>query len=137
VADVLVLDGRGFAGRRPGGYAAWDAERRATTGGRSARSVTGASTPAGSTRREAARPRPSGGPQRTPSTLRRLLKEAEKELAKHEKARARVEVEVHEAAAAGDHAALARLGGELTDLQAKVAEVEERWLALGEELEDR
>ena len=29
VADVIVLDGTGAAGRRPGGYAAWEAERRA------------------------------------------------------------------------------------------------------------
>ncbi len=29
VADVIVLDGSGAAGRRPGGYAGWEAERRA------------------------------------------------------------------------------------------------------------
>ena len=29
VADVVVLDGSGSVGRRPGGYAAWEAERRA------------------------------------------------------------------------------------------------------------
>ena len=28
VADVVILDGKGFAGRRPGGYAAWETERR-------------------------------------------------------------------------------------------------------------
>lgn len=27
VADVLVLDGQGFAGRKPGGYAAYEEER--------------------------------------------------------------------------------------------------------------
>jgi hypothetical protein len=42
---------------------------------------------------------------------------------------------VHVAAAGSDHAELARLGTGLADLQGRVAAVEERWLALGEELE--
>ena len=33
VADVIVLDGAGTAGRRPGGYAAYEEERRASRGG--------------------------------------------------------------------------------------------------------
>src|SRR5690606_23571396 len=54
VADVLVLDGSGTAGRRPGGYAAWDEQRRrgGSAGGRSAPSV----APAGSA------PSAAGGP---------------------------------------------------------------------------
>jgi ATP-binding cassette subfamily F protein uup len=135
VADVLVLDGAGFAGRRPGGYQAWDDERRASAGGRSARSVTGPAEPSG--RPATKRPAKAGGSARTPSTLRRLLKDAEKELARLERDRGRLEASVHEAAAGNDHVALARLGDELTTMQAAVAEVEERWLALGEELEDR
>ena len=34
VADVIVLDGAGTAARRPGGYAAYEAERRAARSGR-------------------------------------------------------------------------------------------------------
>ncbi len=47
VADVIVLDGTGQVGRRPGGYAAWEAERRAR---RSARANGGGSRPSRSTR---------------------------------------------------------------------------------------
>ncbi|MDQ2647945.1 MAG: ABC-F family ATP-binding cassette domain-containing protein [Actinomycetota bacterium] len=138
VADVLVLDGQGFAGRRPGGYAAWDAERRATTGGRSAKSVTGSAPDAAPRPGRTSASKPGGGSSaRTPSTLRRMLKDAEKELAKLDKQRATLEASVHEVAASGDHEALAQLGAQLSDLQAAVAEVEERWLALGEELEAR
>jgi ATP-binding cassette subfamily F protein uup len=137
-ADVRVLDGEGRAGRRPGGYQALDAERRATAGGRSARSVTGPPASTGSAgKAPAPAAAPGDRPARTPSTLRRLLKEAEKELAKLERERARLEDEVHRAAAGNDHAELARLGADLADLQGRVAAVEERWLALGEELEAR
>ena len=139
MADVLVLDGHGFAGRRAGGYAAWDAQRRsaATGGGRSAPSV----TPVAS----GARPAPSAGSGRSaptkertgrsPSTLRNLLREADKELARLERERSKLEAEVAGAAGAGDHEQLAGLGAALADVQARQTEVEERWLALGTELE--
>jgi ATP-binding cassette subfamily F protein uup len=143
VADVLVLDGKGFAGRRPGGYATWDAERRAraATAGRSAPSVsdvastatTGAShrAPARGAGRTAAEARP----RRSPSTLRHLLKAADKDLARLERERVNLEAKVTAAAAAGDHKELARLGAALSDLQVRRSEVEEHWLTLGSELE--
>ena len=37
VTDVVVVDGTGRVGRRPGGYAAWEDERRAARGGPRAR----------------------------------------------------------------------------------------------------
>ena len=37
--------------------------------------------------------------------------------------------------AAGDHAELARIGAEMAEVAAAVAEAEERWLALSEEAE--
>ncbi len=64
VTDVLVLDGVGTAGRLPGGYAAWDAQRRAraATGGRRAPSVTGTRGSARSPRVRRAATQASGRP---------------------------------------------------------------------------
>jgi len=136
VTDVLVIDGAGAAGRRPGGYAAWDAERRArASGGRRAPSVVGS----GATARpvpSAPRPAPARA-GRSHSTLRAELKEAEKDLARVEAVRTRLEVEVTAAAAENDHVALQRLGAELTVVHRDLASAEERWLAVSEELEAR
>src|SRR5690606_32155623 len=73
VTDVLVIDEHHDAERVPGGYAAWEVDRRARRGspGRGERS------------RRASKPaRPRGGRPagRSPSTLRHLMKQAEKEL---------------------------------------------------------
>jgi ATP-binding cassette subfamily F protein uup len=137
VADVLVLDGEGFAGRRPGGYATWDADRRArSTGtGRGAPPVTPTGAPSRSAPRTATDRRAAPLSGRSPSTLRNLLKAADKDLARLERERVALEAEVAEAAAAGDHTELARLGAAVSDVQARQSEVEERWLALGAELE--
>jgi ABC transport system ATP-binding/permease protein len=138
VTDVLVLDGAGGAARRPGGYAAWDADRRAGSsgGGRRAPSVTVPSTAPVSPRAAGGRsPTPRAG--RSHSTLRAHLKEAEKDVARLERSRARLEGEVTQAAAAADHAALRRLGEDLTAVQADLAAAEERWLAVSEELDAR
>ncbi|HEX4868779.1 MAG TPA: ABC-F family ATP-binding cassette domain-containing protein [Acidimicrobiales bacterium] len=141
VADVLVLDGAGSAGRRPGGYAAWDADRRAraASGSRSAPSVApaGAVAPDRPARPSTAGPaaaRPGG---RSPSTLRNLIKEADKDLARLTKEHARLDAEVAGAAARGDHEALARLGAAVADVQERQSAAEERWLELSAELEDR
>jgi ATP-binding cassette subfamily F protein uup len=141
VADVLVLDGEGFAGRRPGGYAAWDEERRAgRSSGRNAPSVAPSAAADGgappSAPRAAARGKPATPRSgRSPSTLRNLIRTADKDLARLGRERAALEADVAAAAATGDHQELARLGAALADVQARQAEVEERWLALGEELE--
>jgi len=161
VADVLVLDGEGFAGRRPGGYAGWEAERRARSralaGGRVAPSVSrdrstaeettapasdagaAAGVASGGSGRAAAKATASAPPGRgrSVSTLRHLMKEADKEMARLAKDQARLDAEVAEAADAGDHAALAGLGARVAEVQARQSELEERWLALGAELEDR
>jgi ATP-binding cassette subfamily F protein uup len=140
VTDVLVLDGAGSAGRRPGGYAAWDAERRsraAAAGRRRAPSVTAAPR-----RADAGRPSPSPRPAkpragRSRSTLRTLLKEADKDVARLERRTAQIDEEVAAAAAQADHVALRRLGEELATVQAELAAAEERWLSVSEELEAR
>ncbi len=142
VADVLVLDGEGFAGRRPGGYAAWEAERRArvATAGRSAPAVTqGAEQPSRNSSRSSVKAGSSGtadgAKRRSPSTLRHLLKAADKDLARLERERVQLESKVSVAAAAGDHQELAQLGKALAELQVRSAEVEEHWLTVSAELE--
>jgi ATP-binding cassette subfamily F protein 3 len=79
----------------------------------------------------------SGAGGRTPSTLRRLIQDADKELVRLAKRRTALEAEVTAAAEAGDHGRLSELGRDLADVDAQVAEVEERWLELGAELEAR
>ncbi|MGH9226211.1 MAG: ABC transporter C-terminal domain-containing protein, partial [Acidimicrobiales bacterium] len=68
---------------------------------------------------------------RTPSTLRRLLAQAERDLADTTATRDRLATDL---AAGGDHTAVARLAQELAAAESQLSEVEERWLALAEEL---
>lgn len=137
VDDVLALDGAGAVREVRGGVAGWLAERAAA-----------ASTPAGTTastalasRRAApgtpstgaaARPARAGG--RSPSTLRRLLGEAERAV---EQAVLRRDAALADLAAAGnDHVAIQRIGAELAQAEEQLAVAEERWLTLGAEAED-
>ncbi len=138
VTDVVVLDGSGAVGRRPGGYAAWEADRvaaRRSGRGRAAPRAGSASpgptptpTPTAATATDVTRPE---GP--SPSTLRHRQREIDKELRRLERRRAELEAALAEAVA--DRAELARLGAELTDVLAAQADAEDRWLAVGEQLE--
>ncbi|MFN0027813.1 MAG: ABC-F family ATP-binding cassette domain-containing protein [Acidimicrobiales bacterium] len=141
VTDVIVVDGSGSARRRPGGLAGWLASR-AGTGER----VGAASTPSNASR---GRPAPSVGKKPTaavtqaptaggkpsPSTLRRRLKDAEKELAGLTKRRDQLVPLLEEAGRAGDHEQLRNLGVELATLSAAIENLEERWLELAGDLE--
>jgi ABC transport system ATP-binding/permease protein len=146
VEDVVVLDGHagqpGRVGRVPGGYAAWDAARRAAhipgRAGPATATATATVAPAGPVGRPPTppRPRPDQGPSRrgrSPSTLRHLMRRAEAEMAGLRERQAGLEAEL--AAAAGDHRALARLGEELSALAADLQAAEEAWLALATEAE--
>jgi ABC transport system ATP-binding/permease protein len=139
VTDVVVLDGKGRAGRVPGGYAAYEAERRASRSRGKATSTAGTAAPK-------AKPAVGGGPAgrkvdgataprsaRSPSTLRHLMKKAEAEVRKLEQRQAALEAEL--AAAGPDHAALARIGAEMAEVGADLAAAEDGWLALAEEAE--
>ena len=142
VTDVLVLDGSGAAGRRPGGYAAWDAERRSRAGGGGRRAPTVTNGRSDGDRRPprgsaAARSAPAPSRGRSHSTLRTLLQAAEKEIGRLDGRRRRIEAEVAGAAADSDHAALRRLGEELAGVQDELTQAEERWLSVSEELEAR
>ncbi|MBX3312777.1 MAG: ABC-F family ATP-binding cassette domain-containing protein [Actinobacteria bacterium] len=125
VADVLVIDGDHDAERVPGGYAAWDAARRR-----------GPSRPAAAPkpRREATAPRSTGSGRRSPSTLRHLTKEAEKAMAKAERARDRA-LEALGRIDPADHVAYGDAGRALTDAEAALHGAEEAWLALVDEAE--
>jgi ATP-binding cassette subfamily F protein uup len=126
VADVLVIDGKGGAARRPGGLAAYLESRRTSRakGKTEAKAPTGAKAPA--------TPAPA---QRStsPSTLRRELNAAERNLAKATTEVERIEAELHDAI--GDHQRLADLGQQLAAARAAMDAAEERWLTLAEEAE--
>jgi ATP-binding cassette subfamily F protein uup len=128
VDDVLVIDG-GQAQRWPGGYAQWLEDRR-TSGRRG--SV--ASSEARPTAVKAQRPSATSG-GRSHSTIRHELKTAEKEMAKLQKKRERLDAEL--ASAGGDHVQLAEIGRQIADSDAAVADVEERWLELSDEMDAR
>jgi ATP-binding cassette subfamily F protein uup len=85
--------------------------------------------PVTSTRQRTEKPKANGG--RSPSTLRRLLGQTEREVAKLDARRAQLVAEL----GTTDHEVLTRVGAELATVEHSLAEAEERWLALGVELE--
>jgi ATP-binding cassette subfamily F protein uup len=124
VDDALVLDGRGRAGRAPGGYAAWEARRRAAPPVASSGRAPSVAPPR--------RDRPPGrSPGRSPSTLRRLLDAAEREVA--DASRRRDELATSLAEVGSDRDELARLGTALAEVRAELEAAEERWLTLADE----
>ena len=136
VTDGLIMDGAGRAFRYPGGFAAWDSQRRSRSGRRDTVATTAgeATSPAGpAPSRSGSRPRGSSG--RSASTIGHQLRQAEKDLTRLERKRERLEAEL--ADAGDDHETLARLGAELATVGQELAETEERWIELAEEQENR
>jgi ABC transport system ATP-binding/permease protein len=138
VTDVVVLDGSGSIGRRAGGYAAWEEERRAARRSRGGRGRVGGGGARGSDGGRPAEHKARGAGATSPgrrsrSTLRHLIKKVEKELARLEADRGRLEADL--AAAGDDHETLAALGSELAAVTDRLATVEEEWLALATEAE--
>ncbi len=134
VADVIVLDGRGTAERRPGGYAAYEQERRSVRSRRrlavSGDEPTGPKDP--SKVRGGGSRKPSG---RSPSTLRHLLRAAEREL---EDLSGQVQACSASMLDAGsDHHRLSELGERMAELEELRSASEERWLELAAEVEER
>ena len=134
VDEVVALE----AGRPPalvrGGVEGWLAQRAAAPTSRPP-SLPRPSTASPATRgvRSAAGTPSVSRPSRTPSTLRRLLGNAERDLAQ---ATARRDDALAALGAAGsDHVALARLGAELATAEEAVASAEEVWLGLAGEAE--
>ncbi|MGI9594894.1 MAG: ABC-F family ATP-binding cassette domain-containing protein [Acidimicrobiales bacterium] len=159
VTDALIMDGSGTAIRYPGGFAAWDAARRATGGKRQAVATTSldGGGPGATNTGGAARPGRSGSAAtggvgegsgttgagrrgakpsgRSSSTVGHLLRQAEKDVAKLERRKTELERDLVEAGS--DHERLAALGAELSGVGQALDEAEERWMALAEEQENR
>jgi len=136
VADVIILDGEGFAGRRPGGYASWEEERRANRSRGKAGAKKRAKDGANGTSDRSKRPSADQDDRaRSSSTLHHLMKEADKVMRKMEKQRNGFVAALETAGT--DHAEIARIGRELAVAESALAEAEEQWLELASELEDR
>jgi ATP-binding cassette subfamily F protein uup len=129
VNEVMALDGSGRAGVVRGGVAGWLAQRAAqptrVTG------TAGSTSPAA--RRSATPPTVRPASKRSPSTLRRQLELADRELADAIAARDGVQAEL--VAVGADHKELVRLGAKLATSQRRVDAAEERWLSLADEAE--
>ena len=128
VIEVLALDGAGGAQLVRGGVAGWLTQRAQATAAAPSQAVTAAprAAPVAS-----ASPKPAS--VKSPSTLRRLLSQAERALAQATETCQRLGNEL--AIAGGDHQLLARLSAELAEAQSKVDTAEESWLALAAEAE--
>ncbi len=122
VNEVLAIDGHGRVAEIAGGVAGWLAQRAAG-------SSSAAALP--STSRAPTPSRPVS--KKSPSTLRRQLDVADRELAAAIAARDLVQARLSEAGT--DHGALAQLGTELGACQTQVDTSEERWLALADQAE--
>jgi len=132
--ELLALDGVGGADWVRGGVAAWLAAHQATgnvpqQSGKSAGQAKAPSAPAVISRAPVARP-PAGN--RSPSTVRRQLGQAERDLAIAGAARDAVMEDLQSAL---DHREMAALGERLAKAQEKVDSLEEAWLALADEAE--
>jgi len=123
VVDVLVIDGEHPGRRLPGGYAGWEEQRRARRG----------ATPAARVRQAVKAERPRQAGKRSPSTVRYLLRDAERRVAALERRRDALEAELM--AAGPDHQRLAAVGNELTAVHEELAAAEHEWLTLADELD--
>lgn len=143
VTEGLILDGAGRAFRFPGGFAAWDRERRAGSGRRDTIAATAGpgggseATAATGGQRPEQHPRAGrrSGSGRSSSTIGHQLRQVEKDVARLERRKAKLEQELAEAGT--DHEVLARVGADLATVGRELAEAEERWIELAEEQESR
>ncbi len=131
--ELLALDGRGGAEWVRGGVAAWLAAHQATgnvpqQAGKSAGQSRAPSAPAVISRAPVAKP----ATNRSPSTVRRQLGQAERDLAAAGLRRDEVLLELQSAL---DHREMAALGERLAKAQEAVDGAEEAWLALAAEAE--
>ena len=133
VEDVLAID-HGRAALVAGGYAGWRALRDAggSGGPAAARSPLRGPVRAAGGGAVAVAEAPK---KRSSSTLRHLLKNTERDVAKATKDRERMSAELDVAVAARDGVAIGTLGHALADAQARLDAAEERWLELAAEAE--
>lgn len=137
VEDVLALDGAGRAAPVPGGYPAWVASRqraRPVAAGRASVSSS-LSVARGEEAQEApspylGEPKPQGP---SPSTLRHRQRELDKAIQRLAKKQEKLVAELE--AAGADHVALTSIGSDLAEVQTELADAEEAWLEVSEQLE--
>ena len=126
--ELLALDGHGGVRWVRGGVAAWLAQRAETP---KPLNFVAPNRPGTSA---ATKLRPQGASAaRSPSTVRRQLNQAERDLASAVAARDKLAAEMSTTNA---HWELSKLGNQLAAAQSKVATIEESWLALAAEAED-
>ena len=132
VIDVLALDGHGGAAVVRGGVAGWLAHHDASPTHQIAAAQRGkliAQDAPVIMSTSAAKMKPA----KSPSTLKRLLAQAEKTLAQANAAEQKIAAEL--AQSGSDHTALARISANLAGAQTKVVAAEEIWIALAAEAE--
>jgi ATP-binding cassette subfamily F protein uup len=130
VADVIVIDDDHDAERVPGGYAAWEAARRARRSGPSAAGPTRvANAGPGS---PAARSKPAPG--RSTSVLRNRLRDTEKAMARLTKQRDRLAAELS-SFDGSDHVRIAEVGSAIAAVEADLAVAEDAWLEISADLD--
>ncbi|MCU1391576.1 MAG: putative transporter ATP-binding protein [Ilumatobacteraceae bacterium] len=136
VIEVLALDGHGGAGLVRGGVEGWLAQRAAAaTNGKVAATPVAMSAPKPRTvapARAVSSTAPTA-PTKSPSTIRRQLGAAERDLATATAVAERLAAEL--GAAGNDHAALTRLSDALATAHAAVSHAEEAWLTLAADAE--
>jgi ATP-binding cassette subfamily F protein uup len=128
VINVLALDGHGGAAVVPGGVAGWLKNHNASPTHQIAAAQRGKLIA-----QDAPQVAVKAKPAKSPSTLKRLLAQAEKTLAQATTAEQKIADEL--AQAGSDHTALARISANLANAQTKVAAAEENWIALAAEAE--
>ncbi len=145
VADALVIDGTGFAGRWPGGFSAWDSQRRGKSGKRdSVRRLsespgsqqaqsTGGATKARSRTETASKAGSTSG--RSTSTIGHLMRETEKAMRRLEKTKADLETQL--ADVGDDHQRMAEVGQQLSEVSSELTTLEDKWLELADEQQNR
>jgi len=126
VSEVMALDARGGVRVVRGGVAGWLADRVASL------DQAPVSAPAS---RAPVKPAPvrTATSTKSPSTLRRQLSAAERDLATATATSERLDAQL--AAAGSDHSELVRLSDELATAHAAVEKAEEAWLTLAHEAE--
>ena len=151
VADVIVMDGTGYAGRKPGGYAAYEQERRAAPRRRGSAAALGtneaapapllevgdsaAAAPSAAPTSTAVSTMASGEKLRSPSTIRHRFRAVERRQSELNERHAELSAKL--AAAGGDHVVLSEVAAELASVDAELAAFDEEWLELATEVEER
>jgi ATP-binding cassette subfamily F protein uup len=123
VEHVVAIEGE-RAALVPGGYQGW-LDRRSGPVSRQPRMPSPEATPVAS----------AGPKRRSPSTLSRLLRDAERELHRASSKRDKLATALSALASDIDHQQLAKAGTELAEAEAQVSAAEEKWLEIASEAE--